>query len=271
MAGTNACLAYINSVFADRPDLREAVTPHYPFRGKRPLKDDDFYPTLLRENVELVPSAAQRMTPTGIVDQNGIERQIDVLIMATGFQATNYLASLSVIGRAGQSLRDAWAGEPKAFLGITVPGFPNFYMLYGPNTNGAGVIPNLECQASYAVRNVRRMARTGITAIDVQPRVFDTYDRWLQRRLSLITSWSTVKNYYTVPSGRVVTQWPESAGTYWLMTRALRVVSAKAERRHLGYRSRGLATVSDTARKPRRFDMASEQSAWSDVPREESA
>ncbi len=88
--------------------------------------------------------------------------------MATGFQPTNYLAHLRVVGRDGRSLQEHWAGEPRAFLGITVPEFPNFFMLYGPGTNGGEIVWMLERQAEYAVRVVKRMMRTGATAVEVQ-------------------------------------------------------------------------------------------------------
>ena len=89
------------------------------------------------------------MTPTGIVDDTGTEHQIDVLVMATGFQGSNYLAQLPVTGPGGRTLHEAWNGEPEAFLGITVPGFPNFFMLYGPNTNSPVVLFHLEQQSQY--------------------------------------------------------------------------------------------------------------------------
>ena len=108
-----AARAYIESVFTDRPDLAKAVTPTYPFAGKRPVQADTFYPALLEDNVELVPRAVERVTRTGVVDADGVEREVDVLVMSTGFQPTNYLACIEVVGRDGQSFRDYWAGEPR--------------------------------------------------------------------------------------------------------------------------------------------------------------
>ena len=130
------CLDYIAKSFEDRPDLREAVTPTYPYPGKRPVFATTFYPALKEPNVELIPKAVASVTRTGIVDVDGVERRIDVLVMATGFQPANYLARLKVVGRTGTTLHEYWADEPHAFLGITVPEFPNFFILYGPGTNG---------------------------------------------------------------------------------------------------------------------------------------
>src|SRR6185436_7887673 len=108
-------------------------------------------------------------TPTGVVDETGTERDVDVLVLSTGFQPTRFLAGIDVKGRDGRSIHDAWRERASAFLGITVPGFPNFFLLYGPNTNGGvSVIAQLERQAEVAVRAVRRMARTRRT-VDTSP------------------------------------------------------------------------------------------------------
>ncbi|HWW52839.1 MAG TPA: NAD(P)/FAD-dependent oxidoreductase, partial [Acidimicrobiales bacterium] len=123
------CLDYIARKFADRPDLRDAVTPKYPYPGKRPVLASTFYSALEKENVELVPRAVTSVTRTGVVDSSGMERSVDVIVMATGFQPADYLARLRVIGRRRRTLQEHWAGEPRAYFGITVPGFPNFFML----------------------------------------------------------------------------------------------------------------------------------------------
>ena len=109
------------------------------------------------------------MTPTGVVDVDGVERAVDVLVMATGFQPADYLARLKVVGRTGRTLREYWAGEPHAFLGITVPEFPNFFILYGPGTNGGEIVTMLESQSEFAVRAMQRMRRERVTAIEVRP------------------------------------------------------------------------------------------------------
>jgi cation diffusion facilitator CzcD-associated flavoprotein CzcO len=212
-----------------RPDLREAVTPSYPFPGKRPIFNQTYFGALKRDNVTLIPRAVTRVTPHGIVDAAGVERQVDVLVLATGFQPTNYLASVEVTGRNGRSLHDEWNGEPEGFLGMTVPGFPNFYILYGPNTNGGEIISFLEHQSSYAVRAIRRMRREGVTAIEVRPDVFRAYNRWIQRSMKG-TAWVVSNNYYKAKTGKIVTQWPYGALFYMFLTNVSGRLSSTARR-----------------------------------------
>jgi cation diffusion facilitator CzcD-associated flavoprotein CzcO len=224
------CLDYIATSFADRPDLREAVTPHYPYPGKRPIFASTFYPALKEPNVELIPKAVASVTPTGVVDVDGVERKIDVLVMATGFQPANYLARLEVVGRTGRTLQEYWAGEPHAFLGITVPEFPNFFMLYGPGTNGGEIVTMLESQTEYAVRAMRRMRRERVTAIEVKPSFDVQWNRWLQSKMRG-TSWTMSNNYFTAPTGKVVTQWPIGCTAYRALTKVLGRVSERTRRR----------------------------------------
>jgi cation diffusion facilitator CzcD-associated flavoprotein CzcO len=219
-----ACRDYISREFADRPDLREAVTPTYPYPGKRPVFATTFYPALKQDNVELIPRSVASVTRTGIVDADGVERPVDVIVMATGFQPANYLARLPIVGRDGRTLHEYWAGEPHAYLGITVPGFPNFFMLYGPGTNGGEIVMMLESQAEYAVRAIKRMVRQRVTAIEVRPRFEEAWSRWLQSKMAG-TSWTMSNNYFKSPSGKVVTQWPSGNVLYRVLTKMLGRVS----------------------------------------------
>jgi cation diffusion facilitator CzcD-associated flavoprotein CzcO len=224
------CRRYIGKVFADRPDLAEAVTPRYPYPGKRPIFATTFYPALKQANVELVPKAVAAITETGIVDADGVERAVDVIVMATGFQPSNYLARLPITGRDGRTLQEHWAGEPRAYLGITVPGFPNFYMLYGPGTNGGDIVSMLEAQARYAVRAVKRMRRARVSAIEVRPSFEARWHAWLQSKMDG-TSWTVSNNYFKSQTGKVVTQWPYGNTPYVLMTKLLGRVSETTRRR----------------------------------------
>ncbi len=229
MAREALCRAYIDREFADRPDLRAAVTPNYPYPGKRPIFTTGYYPALKQDNIELVPRAVASVTPTGIVDVDGIERAVDVLVMSTGFQPVNYLAQLEVVGRGGQTLHEYWGGEPHAFLGITVPGFPNFFILYGPGTNGGEIVQMLERQSEFGVRVMRRMMREGVTAVEVRPSFDHRWNEWLQSKM-VGTSWTMSNNYFKSDSGRVVTQWPYGAHVYSLSTKALGRLSETARR-----------------------------------------
>jgi cyclohexanone monooxygenase len=224
-------LRYIDSVFHDREDLRRAVTPAYAFSGKRRVLSDEFYPALLAENVELVPSAVARVTPDGVVDAAGQERGVDVLVLATGFKASEYLSRLRVFGRGGRDLREVWRDGAFALLGMSLNGFPNFYMLYGPNTNGAGgpITWNSEQQAGWVARDVRRMMRHGYTSIETKAGYVTRYNKWLQARLAR-TAWVNSNNYMKAPSGRIVTQFHGGMMLEWMLLRLLRVPSSAASR-----------------------------------------
>lgn len=217
-------LRYINTLFADRPDLKAAVTPNYPFGGKRTVKDDNFFPALLRENVELVPRAVSHVTRNGIVDADGVEREIDVLIACTGFQPANFLATYEVTGRDGRTIHDVWNGDAEAYLGLSVSGFPNFYMLYGPNTNGAPIMYMHERQTEFVAAHVRRMAKRKISSIEVRPSVLKRFNSILQRRLSkyVVNTHREVNNYGRSASGRNVIGWSEGMAIYSLLTHTTR-------------------------------------------------
>jgi len=230
VAAERAARGYIAHVFADRPDLAEAVTPTYPFWGKRTIFSSDFYPALMQSNVELVPRAVASVTARGVVDVVGVEHYADVLVLATGFQPTNYLAHLEVVGRQGVSLQKYWDGEPRAFLGVTVPTFPNFFMLYGPGTNGGEIALNLRNQAAFARRAIKRMIRERVTAVEVKPSWADPYHAWLMSKMS-DTAWAVSNNYFTTESGKVVTQWPFSALDYGALLKALGPLSERTRRR----------------------------------------
>lgn len=217
---------YIAKVFADRPDLAEALTPDYPFAGKRTVVSSQFYPSLLLENVRLVPRAVVSCTPLGLVDSAGEEQEADVLVLATGFEATRFLASLQVTGRRGAELRTVWGPDPFALMGLMVPGFPNFFIMYGPNTNGGLTISNFEHEADFIVHQIKRVLRRGRTAVDARPKFVEVYNRWVQHRISS-TAWGGGNNYFASPTGRIVTQWPEGAAVYALVLVLLRRIGTR--------------------------------------------
>lgn len=217
------CLDYIESTIED-PRTREAVTPDYPWGCKRPIVASTFYPALNRDNVELIPYAVTRVTPDGIVDATGTERKIDVLIFSTGFQPQQFLSSFEVTGRDGLTLHDVWSERAQAFLGVTVPGFPNFFVLYGPNTNGGtSIIAQLERQAEVAVKAIRKIERGDAHSFDTDPQALAAWTAWIDQELATTASAmnSGCHNYYTVEGGANVTQWPGSHWTYLRKTRSL--------------------------------------------------
>jgi cation diffusion facilitator CzcD-associated flavoprotein CzcO len=183
-----------------------------------------FYEALNRDNVTLVPYGVERVTPDGIVAADGIERKVDVIIMATGFQPTRFLATLEIKGYGGRSIHEFWNGDPRAFVGLTVPGFPNFFMCYGPNTNaGPGIMFMAERQARAIVRTLRRLERTGAKAIDTRTAALVRYVKWVdgENRKRNSARFANCTNYDFAPSGRAVLLWPRSAAYYEFLTRWL--------------------------------------------------
>jgi cation diffusion facilitator CzcD-associated flavoprotein CzcO len=210
---TAVCLDNIAGV-AD-PDTRRKLTPTYPFGCKRVLISSDWYPTFNRSNVTLITDPIGEITSAGVVTADGIERPIDTIVFATGFDTTRYLSAIEVAGRNRRRLSEAWSGDPQAYLGVTTSGFPNLFMLYGPNTNNGSIIFQIECQVAYALRQIRRMDEEHLAWIDIKPEIMESYNRQLQQDLDKMV-WSTggCHNYYRAPSGRIVTQWPHGMDTY---------------------------------------------------------
>jgi cation diffusion facilitator CzcD-associated flavoprotein CzcO len=216
-----SCLDFIDTTIED-PATREAVKPGYPWGCKRPVVASTFYSALNRPNVELVPHAVTSVTEDALIDASGTKRQVDVLILSTGFQPTRFLAGIEVTGRGGRSIHDVWAKRPSAFLGVTVAGFPNLFILYGPNTNGGlSIIAQLERQAEIAVKAVARLQRGGVRSVDTRPGAQRRYVEWIDRQLAKHASAmdSGCHNYYHGPDGANVTQWPRTHLAYLVATR----------------------------------------------------
>lgn len=216
-----ASLEFLESALAGQPELRELLTPEFPFEARRTVISDTYYPCLRQPNVHLVPHAVKGLTATGAVDANGDEHDLDVIVMATGFDAANYLANFTVTGLNGVELHEQWAGEPQAFLGIMVPGFPNFFMMYGPNTNSVPLVSFYEAQARFAAAAIRRLSVRREHSVQVSRPLTSLYNEWLQSRLAR-TVWAETTNYFQAGSGRIVSQWPFSGSCYIMATRLLR-------------------------------------------------
>jgi cation diffusion facilitator CzcD-associated flavoprotein CzcO len=198
------------------PEVRRKLTPTVPYGCQRPLISNDYYPTFNRPNVELVTAPIERITPHGVVTADGAERRVDTIILATGFATTKFLSAIDVTGRDGRDLAKSWADGAHAYLGITTAGFPNLFMLYGPNTNNGSIIYMLECQAEYATRAIRWMDTEGYAWIDVKPEVEARYNEQLQREMEMVGVWAAENchNYYRGAGGHIVTQWPNSMSEY---------------------------------------------------------
>ncbi|ABM11454.1 MULTISPECIES: flavin-containing monooxygenase [Mycolicibacterium] len=221
-----ASLEFMRRELAGRPDLLEKVTPTFAFEGKRTVCSDTYYASLRSPKVTLVPHALKGLTRTGAVDANGDEHDLDVIVLATGFDAANYLGNYQVYGQGGRELHSAWQGEPEAFLGMMVPGFPNFFIMYGPNTNSVPLVHFYEAQADFAASLIKRAAKTGHRVIDVRRSAFVIYNDWLQAQLAK-TVWARTSNYFRAGTGKVVSQWPFGATPYILATKLLRRIAVR--------------------------------------------
>lgn len=201
--------------------LRDALTPRYPFRCKRVLLGEKYYTALKHPHVDLVTDPIQRVTSTSVVTSSATV-DVDAIVLATGFETSNYLSGLDVIGIGGESLHDRWGLDPHAYLGVAVSGFPNFFMLYGPNTNqGANsIIYILEAGARLAASAVSRLARRG-GFVDVRPEAERRFNEQISAELDR-TIWTRCDSYYRSPTGRIVTQWPHSELDYARATWRLR-------------------------------------------------
>ncbi|WP_330228973.1 NAD(P)-binding protein [Nocardia sp. NBC_00508] len=215
-------LAAIQTQLADAPEIREHVVPQYPVGAKRPLCDDGrWVAALQRDDVRLVTEPIERITPRGVVAGQQ-ESEIDVIVYATGFEASRFLAPMSVTGRRGLDLHAMWDGAPRAYLGMTIPGFPNLFCLYGPNTNivgqGGSIIYFSECAVSYLLDAVRLLLVTGQRALDVRKDVYDEFGAWVDHgNENRAWGFSTTSGWYN-EGGRSATNWPYSADEYWRRT-----------------------------------------------------
>jgi len=192
------------------PEVRRKLTPNHPFGCRRPLFSDVYYPVFNRDNVELITDDILRITPTGVETAAG-HRELDTLILSTGFRTTQYLTSMRVTGRAGRDINAAWADGAQAYLGITTTGFPNLFMLYGPNTNQGSILFMIEQQVGYITRQITRMDAEKFAWIDVRPEVMADYNDRLQEDVKKIDVWQAACGgdfYYRSPTGRFVTNFP---------------------------------------------------------------
>jgi cation diffusion facilitator CzcD-associated flavoprotein CzcO len=204
-----ACRTSISQV--KDPALRERLLPVHVWGCKRPLFSNDYYPAFNQPNLELVTDPIDRITSGGVVTRDGRERRLDTLVLATGFAATRFLSAIDVTGRGGLRLADAWREGAQAYKGVTTSGFPNLFMLYGPNTNADSILCMLEYQADHVLRQIQRIEREGLAWIDVKPEPMAAYNAEIQRELEAIEMWQgRCTDYYRAPSGRIVTQWPRS-------------------------------------------------------------
>jgi 4-hydroxyacetophenone monooxygenase len=215
---------HMDGQLRDRPDLLEKALPDYPPYGKRMVVDNDWFKTLKRENVELVTSAVTEITVQGVIAGDGIERPADVLVFATGFDATRMIWPLEITGRDGVSIHDHWKeDEPRTNLGITTDRFPNLFMLFGPTTSlahGGSAIFQIEAQVRYIAQCLSMMARMRVGSLEARGDAVAAYtNRADDAHRHLVFSHKGMNNWYKNRSGRVVTVSPWRLVDYWHMTR----------------------------------------------------
>jgi cation diffusion facilitator CzcD-associated flavoprotein CzcO len=204
------------------PELRAKLTPDYPVLCKRVLFSNEYYPALTLPTVDVETTPIDRIVPEGVRTADGVVHPADVIVYGTGFKGSEFLWPIRILGRGGRDLADAWSGGARAYLGMTVPQFPNMFLLYGPNTNlGIGsIIYMIECQARYI-----RKALTHLTAhpgrlLEVKPSVAKAFDDHTQHRLER-TPWTACSSWYRNAAGRITNNWPGTVTAYRLRTRTL--------------------------------------------------
>ncbi len=203
------------------PELRRQLTPDYTIGCKRVLLSNDYYPTLQRSNVQLVTDPIDRIEARGIVTRSRKLHEFDVLVLATGFNAAEAMAPFVVRGRGGRQLSVAWQGGAEAYLGSTVSGFPNLFMIAGPNTGlgHSSMVFMIESQISYILDCLEQMRQQGIASVDLRPEVQADYNRRLHARLDKSVWASGCKSWYQTPSGKNTTLWPGYTFEFWWRTR----------------------------------------------------
>jgi 4-hydroxyacetophenone monooxygenase len=216
---------YLLSQLEERPDLVEKCLPDYPPYGKRILIDNGWYKSLKRPNVELITEAVDRIESDAIITTSGERRHADVILLATGFEVGKILGSVDIKGRSGTRLKDIWADDdPKAYLGMSVPDFPNLFLISGPNTalaHGGSVLFVTECQVRYISLMVKAMLEKNICDVEVNKKTHDEFNERVDaEHAELVWTHPGMNNWYRNAKGRVFAPMPWRLVDYWKMTEA---------------------------------------------------
>jgi len=198
------------------PELRAKLTPDYTLGCKRILLANDYYPALQRDNVDLISSGIERITERGILGKDGVEREVDVIVLCTGFKAADDVAPFPVKGVGGIDLGESWREGAEAYLGTTVAGFPNMFMLVGPNT-GLGhnsMVFMIESQVNYVMSALRTLRKRKLRYMDVRPDVQSRFNQNLQTRMEGTIWMSGCTSWYQADNGKVTTLWPGFTAEY---------------------------------------------------------
>ncbi len=212
-------LKHLEKQVAD-PALQEKLTPNYTIGCKRILISSDYYPALQKDNLSLNTSGIKCVTEDAVIDGDGREHKVDAIVLGTGFRATDPITPTRLLGIGGRDLSDDWRDGPEAFLGISVAGYPNLFLLVGPNT-GLGhnsIIFMIEAQVRYTIKMLRKMLEQGVRAVDVKAESQDQFNRDIQRSLAKTVWQSGCKSWYQTEDGKNSSLWPGSTFTYWART-----------------------------------------------------
>ena len=218
---TELAYGYLMRKVAD-PELRAKLTPDYPVGCKRPLMSREWFPTFALPHVRLETSPIAEFTEAGLRTADGVEHRVDTVVYGTGFKAADYLSSIDVYGADGRRVHDEWRDGPEAYLGTLVAGYPNFFVLYGPNTNGVNSILYIhEVQTAFIRRILDVMERRGARTVEVKRAAQDRYNAAIQAAMAGKVWLANCTSYYRHPSGKVVTQLPYSGKTFAERTREM--------------------------------------------------
>jgi cation diffusion facilitator CzcD-associated flavoprotein CzcO len=222
----------INSAISD-PELRRKVTPTDEIGCKRVMLTDDWYPALTQPNVELVTERIESVTAGGIRDASGAKRPADAIVLATGFASHDFVAPMEIAGSGGRTLAEEWGEVPRAYLGLSVPGFPNMFLLYGPNTNGGtgSVVNTLECGIGHVLTALREMDDAGANRIEIRREAAESFDRELRAALAKTVWHSGCSNWYVDENGNDPSNWPWVWRTYRRRTERLALGTYELNRR----------------------------------------
>ncbi len=220
----NALIEQMRIQVGSRTDLLEKIIPKSPFGGKRTLRDNGLWiETLKRPNVDLITDKIARITPHAVVTEDGREHPTDVIIYGTGFQASRFLEPTTIYGRGEIELNEMWNGDPAAYLGMTVPGFPNFFCVFGPNTNlvaQGSIIFFSECSVRYIVECLDLLRTRRASAMEPKQDVHDAFNARVDaENHAMAWGMEGVTNWYKSESGRVSQNWPFPLLDYWTLTR----------------------------------------------------
>ena len=207
------------------PELRRKLTPQYPMGCKRQLVSDVFYDAMVRPNVDVIDTPIARIVEDGVITRDGMHRKLDAIIYGTGFKPTAYLTPMQIRGLNGCDLNAAWRNGAEAYLGVAVAGFPNFFMLYGPNTNApSSIIFMLECQARYIVSALKTLRKKGARYMNVRADVQKGFNVETQALLAkTIPARADCFTYFKMENGKITTNWPGYATEYNWRTRAVKI------------------------------------------------